>query len=83
MNVKNVEKNWIGCYRLSFWLLTTLLVSSSSSLKTKALEKELQQELQFRLGFRKPLLFLLKRYAHKVYKLIHYVSKPKPLRTVT
>ena len=33
-------KNWIGHYRLSFWLLTTLLVSSSSSLKTKALEKE-------------------------------------------
>lgn len=73
----------MGCYRLSFWLLTTLLVSSSSSLKTKALEKEWQQELQFQLSFRKLLLCLLKRYAHQVYKLINYVSKPKPLRTVT
>ena len=49
----------------------------------KSPEKELQQELQFQLSFRKPLLCLLKRYARKVYKLIHYVSKPKPLRTVT
>ena len=50
----------MGCYRLSFWLLTTLLVSSSSSLKTKALEKELKQKLQFLLSFHKPLLCLLK-----------------------